>query len=490
MMMDLRKENLIELPLIIAGSNKFGKNPKISTEKTYNRYISDGWSVPTPGHTKIVDIDPLQEGRDVYTSTRGNFMIMVIGSGIYIIGSEIKKYGREIPIGDITENIAIKVGEIETFSGDVSIAENNAKEIAICDKKNIYVYNYESSTFQKAITDFVPDYISFQNGYILAAVKDEPVWRLSDINNAASWPNTSSHVGEFETKADAVRACIPIPGKGNDLFVMGSIVTEPWRDVGYKLFPYYKTTSFNIDYGCVNSATIAFSDEFIIWLAANEKSSPVIMLSNGGPPKQVSTDGINSALSRLSEPENSYGFLWKLDGHLFYQLTNKTAQVTFLYDINEDKFFFFTDESLNNHIAKKITFFANDYYFVSFVDGNLYRLGADIDTYDGKTIPRIRICNTLRLKNNKKFIARVLNFTLQQGDTAEINRIDISISYDGGITFGNFFGKELNGLAKRRNKFEIYDFGMANEMTTQFRFWGKGKFLCTDGYVGVKREDT
>lgn len=475
------------LPLNVVGSNKFGRYPKISAEKTYNMYISDGWMVPTPGHLKVVEVDPLSEGRGIFTSTRGGFMLAVIGSGVYILRDEIQKIGRSIPVGDVTESIAILVGSIDTFTGDVFIDENDAEEIAICDKKDIYIYNYNSATFQKATIDFSPGYITFQDGYFIAPDLDRPQWRLSDINNGLSWSAGASSVGSLQTKPDNCRACIRVPGKGNQLFVMGSTVTEAWNDVGYKLFPYYRTNSFNIDYGCVNQSTIAASDQFVIWLARNEKSAPVIMVSSGGAPRQISTDGINFALSQLEDPEDSYGFLYKNDGHLFYQLTFRTDKISYIYDFTTQKFFFVSNKNFENHIAKKVTFFANDYYFISLIDGNIYRLSGEFTQADGENVPRLRITNTIRLPDSDDFIAREMGFTVEQGDSSNLNRIDMSLSYDSGTTFGNVIGKELQKTPNRQNIFNEYRLGYANNLTVQFRFWGDGKFVCRDGYLDVYR---
>jgi hypothetical protein len=267
---------------------------------------------------------------------------------------------------------------------------------------------------------------------------------------------------------------------------MGGNVVESWNDVGATLFPYRKTTTFNIDYGCVNQSTIADADKFIVWLGTNEKSSPVILVSDGGPAQQISSDGINLELANATDIEDSYGFLWKSDGHLFYQLTLRSDKVTYLYDFNTQKNYFLTDEKFQNHIAKRITFFAGDYYFISFIDGNLYRLDSNLSTYDGKVIPKMIITNTVRLPSNRPFIADSVNFRVMQGDDTTIDRIDIALSYDGGRTFSNNVGKELNSIGYRQNIFTEYHLGLANEMTFRFMFWGKGRFICTDGKVEAR----
>ena len=43
-----------QIPINIVGSSSFGDWPKISLEKTYNMFESDGWLVPYPGWHKVL----------------------------------------------------------------------------------------------------------------------------------------------------------------------------------------------------------------------------------------------------------------------------------------------------------------------------------------------------------------------------------------------------------------------------------------------------
>lgn len=467
--------NKIKLPVSIAGSNVFGRYPKIDPQQTYNMFISDGWAVDFAGHKRQVDIEQEGEGRGIFYSPRYNHMLAVITNGVYIIDESID---------------AAKIAEIDTFAGDVFFAENNANQIAICDKQDIYIFDYTAASpaFQKVIIiDFIPIHIAFQDGYFIAAAADKAEWRLSALNDGFTWGDAAENVGEFQTKADSVVACIPVPGKENQLMVMGSIVTQFWTDRGLALFPYQRNTGFNIDYGCLNAATIASGDNFVIWLGANEKSGPVIMYTSGGTVNQVSTDGINFKLSQLANPENAYGFLFKQDGHLFYQLTfpGDKDNLTLLYDFTTDKFFSLTDEFMNFHIAKRLAYFKNSYYFVSFRDGDIYELNNKFTEYDGEIIPRVRVTDTLRAPDTAPFIGHHLSFPIEQGYADEESRLDFAISKDGGASFGNYVPFPLNTLGTRKNHLDMWDFGYCNELTFQMRVHTHGRIAMTDGIAEI-----
>ncbi len=489
--------HLQTIPLQMTSSTKFGRYEKISVEQSWNMIESDGFMVPFAGYKNVITISPRGVGRGIFYSSRSNNLFLIIDDGLYIVNP------------DLTYS---KVQEIETSNGDIFMDENEKKEIGICDLKNIYIYNYETNTLSTAVLDFEPGYISYQDGRFLTVDLNAPVWRLSDETISSDFPFDEGHVGLFQTKPDVPTAVFRLPGKGNFIFVMGNTVTEQWTDTGINAFPYQRNQSFNIDYGCISSDTIAFSDNYIAWLAANEKSGPVIMVSDGGSIQQISNDGINFKFAQLTEPEDSYGFFFKQDGHLFYVITFTTDNLTYAFDFETKKFYTLSDQNLNHHIAKKIAFFNNSYYFISTIDGNLYELSSNYTNYDyglneeGEIqlyeIPRIIIPPTIRKPDTSPFIANNLNFIIEEGTdpyyTGQVvapdfpnevrkPRVDLNISTDGGYTFGNTVSYELNSFGSRRNLINFWRLGRSNEFVPQFKFFGFGRFVVGNGTVSVTK---
>lgn len=464
-----------QIPLNIAGSNKYGRYKKISSESTYNMFLSSDWLVSFPGYKKVKSITEDSQARGVYVSARNNSVIAVIENGVYEIGS----------------NIAVSlIATIDTFSGDVSIAENSNSEIAICDKLNIYIYNYSNNNFQKASLDFTPVYVTSHNTYFLAVDLNGKEWHLSNPNDGLTWDAFSA--APFQTQADKLQAIVPIPGKSNTIFLIGNNSIEVWTDVGAKIFPYEKNQSFNIGFGCVNEATIAVSDTFMVWLAINQESGPVLMMSTGGNPRPLGNpqdleqiEGINFQLSQLSKFNNSYGFLFKIDGHLMYIITFPDDNLSLMYDFKEQQFFNLTDEKMDFFIAKKVFYFNDSYYFLSFKDGDVYQMGSEFIDYDGKEIPRIRILSPFRMPDTSRFIVRQLEFPVEQGESDALQNIDFSMSKNGGASYTNAYRYTLNNLGKRKNKFNVRNLGSANELVLQFRFWGFSRFVATNGIMEV-----
>ncbi len=474
-----------DLPLRIAGSAMYGRYDKISVENTYNMILSDNWLVPYAGYKVVARFIRNGEGRGIYTSTIQNMMFVVVNNAAYSVDQFL--------------NVS-RIGTLGTSSGDVFIAENNGGQIAFCDKQSIYIYNYDTATFSTiTITPgesgkpFQPGYITFQDGYFITVNTLTNEWRLSSPNDGTMWPLGAANEATIQTKPTKAVGVIRFPGKGNLLFVLGQTVTESWYDTGTNLFPYQKNTFYNIDYGCLNPATIATEKDFIAWLGINEKAGPVIMVSDGGEVKQLETDGINFKLANLKNPSNSYAFMFRQDGHVFYQITfpDPEDNLTLVYDFSTSKFFTMTDELMNYHIAKRVAFFNDTYYFISINDGFLYEMSTQILNYEYEDttheIPRIRVCQNIRLPDSSGFIINSLAFTLDQGNQ-RMNipqRIDMSISVDGGTIFSSYVGYELNRAGKHQNRFTSWPGCYTNDFVAQFRFIGLDRFTATDGIVSV-----
>lgn len=527
------RQEIQEVQLKVVGGNKFGRYDKISQEQTFNMIVSDDALVDYAGYKDVLTQSPDLPGRAIYSSVPGAFMICVWGEGVFKISQGLS---------------ATFLGNLATGTGDVFISENNNKEIAITDQKHLYVYNYGAPTtpvIQTSGIDFMvgtfpittPGYISFQNSRLIIADLHTTNWYLSDFNKATVWSNGSAFVGALQSKPDTVQAAVPTPGGGNNLVLFGHNVIEQWQDINTALFPYQRSSTFNVDYGCLNASSIAALDTFVVWLSANEQSGTTLMVYSGNQVESISTDGMDYTLNGLTNPSNCTGFLFRQDGHLLYQFTFPDDNLSYVYDFNTKLFFTVTDENYNYHIARNVVFFNNHYYFVSLKGGNLYRFGTQYTNFEYEEgniqqIPRDRVCPPLRLPSQRMYIIKSLGFTVENGQPNEITvqernsytgvgeildteglselstegltmiategspsvvntittaseNIDLSVSKDGGVSFGSSWRKPMNPVGKRRSRMIWQRLGQANDSTYRIKFVGYGRFVAFDGVVEV-----
>lgn len=518
-----------QVPVNVVGSSIFGRYPKISLEKTYNMFISDDWMVNYAGFQKASEILPAGEGRALFHSVRGQFLIAVVSSTVY----------------KLQANLAPQfIGTLDTVTGEVFIDENLSSQICLVDGQAAYIYNYSNNTLTEQTLTFlgnpiIPSYVCYHNTFFLIASST-----ISD--NSQNWyaferatDTTISLNTQFslQTKPDSAIAVRRLPGRGNNVLVLGTTVGEVWTQVG-GVENYRRVQSFNIDNGCVAVSTIAASDEFVCWLSKNENNSPIILITDGASTQRISSDGIDFLLETIQHPEQSTAIFFRQDGHFFYQITffNPADNLTLFYDFETKRFFHASDQNLDYHPARQIVFFNGSSYFISLNDASVYHMGTQFVTYNynlnphstGDVIPRIRICKSIRLDDSGRFRIGQFTFWIEQGVTesylmspdnihcnglliTEINenpivtelgfpilaengecvevfdipRVDMSFSKNGNQSFSNIVGKELNPRGKYRNQIRWWRMGEANEFTVQLRFWGFQRFVVKDGVAEV-----
>ncbi len=534
-----------QVPIQICGSSTFGRYDKIGSGLTYNMFISEGWLINFAGYKKAIELkDTGTSVRGLYKSTRGNFLLAVVGSLVYKVSTSFSI----TPIG----------GNLETSTGEVFMDENLNGQICIVDGLNAYIYNYTTSSALVKQTggplgsSLIPNYVSFHNTFFLFG-------NASSTSNGAKWYvykyDTATTIIEqtdlaLSTKPDSALAVKRLPGQSNNVIVFGRTVCEVWTSVG-GLQNYRRNSSVSIDYGCISVSTIASSDQYTVWLGANQDNQPVIMVFAGEGLMRLSTDGIDHLLGSIVEPQNSTALFFRQDGHLFYQLTfyGRKDGLTLVYDFNTEKFFNLSDYNDDFHPARDMVYFNNQMLFASLKNGYIYQTSTDITVYNENLsskstewdpekvhiIPRTRICESIRRPDSGRFIANSFVLTMAQGDDPNVTglslgasfenimitedgvdmetqdsqlmitqdsiannggignpvtltyrpRVDMALSKDSGITWGSYVGRGLNPIGKRQNIITWNNLGRCNDLTIKLRFWGLSSFVVTDGIVEI-----
>lgn len=522
------------VPVRIVGSSIFGRHPIISDERTWNMFISDDWLLNFAGYQQAVEILPVgNEGRGLFHSTRGNFMLTVIASNVYRVDPNLG-YRFLLSLG--------------TTTGEVFMDENLSSQIVIVDgSSTAYIYNYTTDTIGAVVfsygtggTPFIPNYVTYQNTYFIfgngAQDTSGSQWFVykSGFNPTSlanplqlDWVQTLT----LQTKPDFAKAAIRIPSHGNNLLVLGSTVAEIWTNIA-GLQIYQRNSSINIDYGVASVSTIAASDDMVAWLGINEKSSPAIMVMAGGRAERLSTDGIDYLLSLVLHPDQSTAMFYRQDGHVFYILTffHPDDDFTIMYDFTTQKFFDLTDWDFTYHPARQMAYFNNTIYFVSLKQGSIMRISSDLtsmstDIQNSYEIPRVRKCDTFRLPGSERFMVNQFSFTIENGVEQNVNfqfecdgfilgessglimyseddlpllveggscqiyrpRIDVTISKDGGQTYSNAVPYYMHATGHYKNQPRFNQLGEANQFTVQMRFWGFGAVVAQDGILEVRQ---
>jgi hypothetical protein len=538
-----------QIPVNLVGSSTFGRYNKISSEKTYNMFIStaegenpEAWLVNFPGYKRVYQLLPAGEGRGIFRSIRGDFILVVVNSAVYRI---------DIVLGPIL------IGNLASDIGEVFIDENLNNQICIVDGINAYIYNHSlppNLTVQVLGVGLIPNYVTYHNTFFLFGNGDR-------AGNGAAWfaysfatlttiaitlPNLA-----LQTKPDYAIAVVRIPGQSANVLVFGTAVCEVHTQIG-GLQNYRRVNTISVDYGCLSVETIDSADQYIVWLAVNESNGPVIMVYSGQGAQPLSSDGIDYVMGTIRFPEQSTAMFTRVDGHLFYQLTfyNALDNLTLVFDFNTKKFFHLSDEHLNYHPARDYAYLNQKIYMLSLNNCSLYEFSSDITVIDENIPPtpislgydpllvfdmqRIRICENIQQKDSDKFIVNYLAVTIEQGNDPRVStlslgginniitesfftppetdiitewgddvvdenswfgadhytlpyqpRVDLTISQDSGITWSATVGRGLNPIGFRKNILNWNKLGACNCITLKFRFWGMDRFVVNNGVMEI-----
>ncbi|AXH77668.1 MAG: stabilization protein [Caudoviricetes sp.] len=453
--------NSQQIPAKIVGSSSFGRYHKISSSFTQNLFESDSWLVNFAGYKRKLNFPVSDQGRGIFRSARGNILIAVVGANVYLVDKNF---------------VVTKLGQLVTQSGFVVMDENLNNQICIVDGLNAYIVNYSlpgNLTIQQGGplgSNLIPNYVQFHDTFFL-------IGNANKTNNGAQWyaysynsPTTIIVTSQLalQTKPDYAVAVLPIPSQANNVLVFGTTVCEIQTQIGGTQ-NYRRSSTVNIDFGCLSVATIASSDKYIVWLGVNEANSPVIMVYNEQSAIPISTDGIDYVLGRINYPAQSTALFRRIDGHLFYQLTffNPADNLTLIYDFNTQKFFHLTDQNENFHPALSAVYFNDKTYFMSINTGALYEESTDFFTYDENItpvtsplyveglnydIPRTRITESIRKADSGRFVANSFVFTMSQGDDPNVTGLSIASAYPYPILTENaFVPSNVNLITEQQN---------------------------------------
>jgi len=451
--------------------------PVIDNQTTYNLYEFEGAMIPTPGFKNLFQISSSEQGRGLFYSDIFSQTIAVIGADVYLI----------TPLSHSL------IGSLKTTLGDVFFSENailssfDSKtgnpggQVVISDGDNIYILRSTGELIiakndQGDDLTFRPGMLAFQDDFFFTIDIDSNRLYASQLNNGAVWPVLS-----FTTIDSIARGVIAFE---RTVFVFGKDLTQVFQDAAQFPFPYQKDITRAYEYGCLSPATIAVSSGIFVWLASTRATTPLILASQGGNPEAISTPGIDNVLSNLKRPQDSEGFIYEQDGHIFYQINFLNDNISLLYDFYTKKWFVVSSANQKtNHPIRKTVLDeqTNKFLAITNTDGNIYEFGVNFFTNDGEIVKRTIIGKNI-VFNERPMICKELDVQIQQGENETTSKVCLLISKDRGRTFGATQIYELGNIGFRINLLRFRKLGAS-------RWWTfKLDFLSAEAMVVLKAE--
>jgi hypothetical protein len=358
-------------------------DPKIDSQNTVNMYVvasaqgkSQQTLVSMAGTKLALQFEGSAAIRNLYVTDEvfqfSKKMYAVVGNGVYEIDESL----------DIT-----LLGTISSASGFVSIS-NNVKQLIFVDGSKGYIWDVSTNVFSEIISAGFPTLpvdVAFLDGYFIVPQGNSNEFFISSLNDGLTWD--ALNFALMESEPDKIIAIVQIHRR---LFLFGKKITEVWYDAGQADFPLRRDNNMLFQYGCLAEGSIVIGgvdeDKKMFWLAGDENGIGSVMMSDGGSPEKISTPALDYEIQKYSNPSDATGIAYKIDGHVFYELSFTTDDKTWIYDLNTK--LWFSGQMLNK--SRKIgnchAYYNNKHFIGSYKDPIIYELSSAYWDNDGEPI--------------------------------------------------------------------------------------------------------
>lgn len=405
----------------------------------------------------------------------------------YVVGDTIYSMDNTLLI------IVIANAFFSTITRHVGIAANE-KEIIFVDGIKSYLWDTSTSTgidnTPNLPVGFAPLDVTFMDGYFILisnSVNERNKFRISALNNGASWP-----VLDFALVNSRPTDLAAVTVLKRRVFLFGENKSEIWLDAGLSDFPFRRDNNLLLEHGVRAISSVTEGFDRLFYLSGDTDGVGSIMMVQGTLPKAISTREVDEAIQAFTTPEDATGFVFKINGQIFYQINFTADDRTFIYNVDTNKWHEAAVLNGTRDIANAHAFFDCKHFVGSYADANLYQISEAFLKNDGAKIKRTRICRVFnsptyeRIRIDRMWIDMLQGVGLKNTKSVsqyfpdevppEAPDVDpvvfLSISEDGGATYQPFgtatIGKSgarltrtiWRSLGVRRDaicKFEIYN---------------------------------
>jgi hypothetical protein len=192
--------------------------------------------------------------------------------------------------------------------------------------------------------------------YVSATSQTPSVIYGSAMNNPTSW----NALNEIQVTGDSDRVTGFVRHL-NYLVAFRTTGTQFYYDAGLAspASPLAENKSACLEIGCANGYSIASAEQTILWVGTSNTLGRSVYLLDGLSPVKVSTRFIERYLNACDMTNNNGIFVrsycLKVSGHTLYILTMKDQNVTFIYDLDEKKWYQWTSQSGDTGVANSGT---------------------------------------------------------------------------------------------------------------------------------------
>lgn len=317
---------------------------------------------------------------------------------------------------------------------------NNGIQVIVVNGVNGWVWNDQTETFG-IITDpnfFPANTVTFFDEYFLLDKIGSDEWFFSQILDGTTYDPL-----DFETASVEPSFVQAIVNQQENALIFKQKSIETWYDTGNNDNPWARYDGATVERGCIAPLTPIKEDNSVFFLGDDK----IFYRLDGVLPHRVSTHATEQAWQSYSTISDAFCFSFPFDGHKFVVLTFPSANATWIFDIASG--FWHTRVSFNSNYVSlgrwrgncTTTWLGNILIGDAF-SGNIGVVSGSVFTEFG--LPMIgELVSPPLHKSRKRIFCSLFELDMETGigltaGQGSDPQIMLSISRDGGRTWGNF----------------------------------------------------
>jgi hypothetical protein len=314
--------------------------------------------------------------------------------------------------------------------------------------------------------------------FYISAPLDGTSWDAGDTATKEGYPD---HIGR-------------ILADHEELYLFGESRTEVWHAPGADAtFPWQRDDSASIHMGIAAPFSAVSALGGVAWIGGDDRGQPVAYFAQGSQPQRISTHAIEQVWASYGGINDAVGFVYELDGHVFWQIGFGIGDATWVYDFTASQQFgkpmwherdSWDGSAFHRHRAAHHAYAFGQHYAGDFANGNIYKLDSTIYQDNGQTITRQRVCPHISADRLRQFFQKFqLDMETAVGGVALT--VVLEWSDDGGHSFqgagANF--TFTTSTTNTLDRITAWQLGSAEDRVFRVTITGNSRTSITDCYL-------